>query len=81
MAIGCPDKKGCRRLAAKPLVVGFVCVGKLAAPTDHLLAGVNDLQFCYSQSGRLNRWHLNRRDIVILHELFMSALEAEDKEG
>lgn len=78
MALGlfgteCPDKKGCDRLTAKPLIVGFTCIGKLKQPTDHVLKGVNDLCFCYKQNGHLNRWHLNRRDIRMLRHLLNDA--------
>ena len=76
----CPDKSGCDRLAARPLVVGFMCVGRLKRPTDHVFRGVNDLAFCFKQNGRLNRWHLNRGDFAVLRHLMSKAekrLEAD----
>jgi hypothetical protein len=79
--IGCPDKKGCSHLASRPLVIGFMCIGKLKDPTDHVFKGVNDLQFCFKQNGRLNRWHFNRGDIRVFRFLLGKAekrLEATD---
>ena len=86
MALGlfgsqCPDKKGCDRLSSRPLVIGFMCIGRLHEPTDHVLRGVNDLCFCFKQSGRLNRWHLNKGDFKALRALMDKAerkLEASD---
>ncbi len=77
----CPDKKGCDRLASRPLVIGFMCIGRLHEPTDHVFRGVNDLCFCFKQSGRLNRWHLNKGDFRALRTLMDKAekkLEAAD---
>ncbi len=80
----CPDKKTCRPLAVLPMVEGFMCVGRLAVPTDHVTKGVNDLQLC-TNLDRLGpkwykRWHINEDDIVAFMDLLVRALEAADKE-
>lgn len=71
--VKCPDKDGCDRLASKPLVFGFMCIGRLREPTDHVMRGVNDLQFCFRQHGRLDRWHFNKVDVTILRKLLDTA--------
>ena len=78
MALGlfgteCPDKKGCDRLTSRPLIVGFMCIGKLHEPTDHVFKGVNDLCLCYKQNGHLSRWHLNKRDLKVFRNLLNNA--------
>jgi len=77
--LGCPDKT-CRKLARKPLVIGFMCVGRLSTPTGHVIPGVNDLCFCFKQRACLNRWHMNRADIGMLAKLLDKAMknDAED---
>ena len=74
----CPDKN-CRTLAARPLIGGFVCIGRLANPTDHILKGVNDLSLCFEQNWRRDRWHLNRYDFIVLHDLIIRAFQADEE--
>lgn len=80
----CPDRKGCRPLAVLPLLNGFMCVGRMAQPTDHVTKGVNDLQLCANLDRRgpqwWKRWHINEDDIVAFMDLLVRALEADDKE-
>lgn len=80
----CPDKKACRPLAVLPMLEGFMCVGRLAVPTDHVTPKVNDLQLCVNLDRRgpqwWKRWHINEDDIVAFMDLLVRALEATDKE-
>ena len=75
----CPDKK-CRPLAVMPLVDGFICVGKLAKPTDHVVKAANDLGLCYQQEGRRHQWHINDYDIVMFYDLLTRAMQADQEE-
>lgn len=70
---GCPDK-GCERLAWKPLVIGFLCIGRMPEPTDHVASGVNDLRLCFKQKAVLSSWHINGRDMRIMRGLLDKAI-------
>lgn len=79
----CPEKKNCKPLAALPLIEGFMCVGRMAKPTDHVTPKVNDLQLCCVLNQERHwwqRWHINEDDIVAFMGLLVRALEADDKE-
>lgn len=78
LRIGCPDK-ACKRLAWRPLVIGFICIGRMEKATDHVVPEANDLRLCFKQKAVLDSWHLNRRDMLILRGLLDKAIrEADD---
>ena len=77
----CPDET-CQVLTVRPPVDGFICIGKLAKPTDHIVKGVNSLSLCFKQGmGLRSQWHLNRNDLIVFHDLIIKAIQEEAEHG